>query len=145
MLGGIRVGVEESLVVMEPRHLIRAAIALSVIGHLALAVGVLFADARPFDPLETENIAVDVVTPEQVAAIEKATESPATEPPKPAPPKPELRLPDPDKPTFDDSKKSQPDAQKSQPEAAPQPAQQEIRFPCSSTRWIATPTNWSSS
>ena len=112
---------------MESRHLIRAAIALSVIGHLALAVGMLFADARPFDPLETENIAVDVVTPEQVAAIEKAAEASATDPTKPEPPKPELRLPDLEKPTLDD-RKAPPEAAKPPPPAAapaaPPPASQ---------------------
>ncbi|MDB5618357.1 hypothetical protein [Tardiphaga sp.] len=111
---------------MEPRHLIRAAIIVSVIGHLALAVGVYFADARPFDPSVTENIAVDVVTPQQVAAIEKAAEvpPPASEPPKPQPPKPEFRLPDLDKPTLDD-KKAQPEAQKQPPpQTPPQAAQQ---------------------
>jgi hypothetical protein len=107
---------------MEPRHLIRAAIALSVIGHLALAVGVLFADARPFDPTVPENIVVDVVTPEQVAAVQKAAEVPPDpEPPKPEPPKPEFRLPDLDKPTLDDNK-PQPAAQKPSPPAAPQAA-----------------------
>ena len=114
---------------MEPRHLIRAAIALSVIGHLALAVGVFFADARPFDPSVTENIAVDVVTPEQVAAVEKAPDvpTPAVEPPKPPPPKPEFRLPDLDKPTLDD-KKAEPAAQKPPP-AAQQAAQQAAAAP----------------
>ena len=108
---------------MEPRHLIRAAIALSVIGHLALAVGVFFADARPFDPSVTENISVDVVTPEQVAAVEKAAEAPtpAIDPPKPPPPEPEFRLPDLDKPTFDD-KKAEPAASKPPPPALQQAA-----------------------
>ncbi|MDB5654155.1 MAG: hypothetical protein JWQ94_1768 [Tardiphaga sp.] len=106
---------------MEPRHLIRAAIALSVIGHLALAVGVFFADARPFDPSATQAIAVEVVTPEQLAVAPKAPEPlPEVEPPKPEPPKPEFRLPDLDKATLED-KKAQPEAQK--PPAAQQTAQ----------------------
>jgi hypothetical protein len=115
---------------MEQRHLIRAAIALSVIGHLALAVGVFFADARPFDPSVTENISVDVVTPEQVAAVEKPAEAPAPaiDPPKPPPPKPEFRLPDLDKPTLDD-KQAQPAAQKPPPPAAQQAAQQAAATP----------------
>ncbi len=110
---------------MEPRHLIRAAFALSVIGHLALAVGVLFADARPFDPSVTQNIAIDVVTPEQVAAVQKKTQEaplPEAEPPKPEPPKPEFRLPDLDKPTLDD-KKAPPEAQKPPPAAQQRAAQ----------------------
>ena len=113
---------ETHLIAMEPRHLIRAAVALSVIGHIALAVSVFFADARPFDPSVTENIAVDVVTPEQVAAVEKAAgmPAPAVEPPKPPPPKPEFRLPDLDKPTLDDSKTQQPIAQKPPPAPAAQ-------------------------
>lgn len=111
-------------IVMEQRHLIRAAVALSVIGHIALAVSVFFADARPFDPSVTENIAVDVVTPEQVAAVEKAADvpTPAVEPPKPPPPKPEFRLPDLDKPTLDENKTQLPLAQKPPPTPAAQPS-----------------------
>lgn len=113
---------ETHLIAMEPRQLIRAAVALSVIGHIALAVSVFFADARPFDPSVTANIAVDVVTPEQVAAVEKAAEmpTPAAEPPKPPPPTPEFRLPDLDKPTLDESKTQQPVAQKPPPTPAAQ-------------------------
>ena len=113
---------ETHLIAMEPRHLIRAAVALSVIGHIALAVSVFFADARPFDPSVTANIAVDVVTPEQVAAVEKVADmpAPALEPPKPPPPKPEFRLPDLDKPTLDDNKTQQPVAQKPPPTPAAQ-------------------------
>jgi hypothetical protein len=100
---------------MEPRHLIRAAIAVSVVGHLALAVGVFFADARPFDPSVTENIAVDIVTPEEVAAVAKEPE--ATPPPPEKPKPPEFRLPDLNKPTSE----STPQAAAQKP-SAPQPA-----------------------
>jgi hypothetical protein len=99
---------------MEPRHLIRAAIAVSVIGHLALALGVFFADARPFDPSVTENIAVDIVTPEEVAAVAKEPEA-KSPPEKPKPP--EFRLPDLNKPTSE----STPQAAAQKP-SAPQPA-----------------------
>lgn len=75
---------------MEPKHLIRAAIAVSVIGHLALAAGVIFADARPFDPTPSNAIAVDIVAPEQAPpAREEATPPPET----PKPPDP-FRLPE---------------------------------------------------
>lgn len=119
---------------MEPRHVIRAAIALSVIGHLALAMGVFFADARPFDPSVTENISVDVVTPEQVAAIEKPAEAPIPEsdPPKPPPPKPEFRLPDLDKPTLDDNK-AQPASQKPPPPAAQKAASAQQAAPAAAS------------
>lgn len=72
---------------MEPRHLIRAAIAVSVVGHLLLAAGLILADARPFEPGTSESIAVDIVTPEEVA---QAKEAP---PPAPAQPDP-FRLPE---------------------------------------------------
>jgi hypothetical protein len=74
---------------MEPRHLIRAAIAVSVVGHLLLAAGMILADARPFEPGTSESIAVDIVTPEQVAQASEATVAP--EPPKPPDP---FRLPE---------------------------------------------------
>ena len=86
---------------MEPRHIIRAAIAVSVAGHLALAVGVYFADARPFDPTVTENIAVDIVTPEQAAEATKEAEKPP-EPEKQSDP---FRLPElTDKPSLSEPK-----------------------------------------
>lgn len=59
---------------MEPRHIISAAIAVSVVGHLALVIGVYFADARPFDPSTTKDISVDIVTPQQVAEAAKQAE-----------------------------------------------------------------------
>lgn len=113
---------------MEPRHLIRAAIAVSVVGHLALAVGVFFADARPFDPSVTENIAVDIVTPAEVAAVAK---EPEATPPPPEKPKPlEFRLPDLNKPTSESKPQAaaqkppppQPAASQPPPQAAPQQA-----------------------
>lgn len=73
---------------MEPRHIISAAIAASVIGHAALAVGVFFADARPFDPSATRDIAVDIVTPQQVA------EAARQEPPAPDKQPDPFRLPE---------------------------------------------------
>jgi outer membrane biosynthesis protein TonB len=74
---------------MEPKHLIRAAIAVSVIGHLALAAGVLFADARPFDPTPSNAIAVDIVAPEEAPPAKQATPPPEA----PMPPDP-FRLPE---------------------------------------------------
>jgi hypothetical protein len=65
---------------MEPRHLIRAAIVVSVVGHLLLAAGLILADARPFEPVTSESIAVDIVTPAEVPQASEAT--PAPEPPK---------------------------------------------------------------
>ncbi|HEY8335688.1 MAG TPA: hypothetical protein VIQ05_17995, partial [Tardiphaga sp.] len=70
-----------SLIAMEPRHLIRAAIAVSVVGHLLLAAGLILADARPFEPVPSESIAVDIVTPEEVPQASEAT--PAPKPPDP--------------------------------------------------------------
>ncbi|UGV26268.1 hypothetical protein E0H22_11530 [Rhodopseudomonas boonkerdii] len=79
---------------MEPRHLIRAAIAASVLGHLALAAGVYFADARPI-AVHDESVSVDLVTPQDLAEAEKKAEEAQPEPDKqPEPAKPEFRLPD---------------------------------------------------
>jgi hypothetical protein len=125
---------------MEPRHLIRAAIAVSVIGHLALAVGVYFADARPFDPSVTDNIAVDIVTPEQVAAVAK---EPEPKEPDAAPfdkPKPEFRLPDLNKPTNDSTPQSS-----AQKPASRSPAAQKPPPPSTQQQAAATPAQPSSS
>jgi hypothetical protein len=76
----------------EPRLLMRLGAGVSIVGHMAvLVLGLLFADARPFDSLPSEAIAVDIVTPEQA----KEQEKPA-EPAKPAEQKqPERKQPDP--------------------------------------------------
>jgi hypothetical protein len=115
---------------MEPRHFIRAAIAVSVAGHLALAVGVYFADARPFDPTVTENIAVDIVTPKDVAEVaEAAKEAEKTKPPEPEKQPDPFRLPDlTNKPTLEEQK-SHAAAQKPAASSAPPPpaAQQQAR------------------
>lgn len=120
---------------MEPRHFIRAAIAVSVAGHVALAVGVYFADARPFDPTVTENIAVDIVTPKDVAEVaEAAKEAEKTKPPEPEKQPDPFRLPDlTNRPTLEEQKSyaaaqkpaassSAPAAQAAQQQAAPQQA-----------------------
>jgi outer membrane biosynthesis protein TonB len=105
---------------MDPKYLIRAAIAVSVIGHLALAVGVIFADARPFDPTPSEAIAVDIVTPEQAAPAKEATPEPPPQPPKPPDP---FRLPE--LTNVEHQQQPQAAAQSSSQTsaAAPQPAQ----------------------
>ena len=107
---------------MESRLLLRAAIAVSVIGHLALALGVYFADARPFDPSVTENIAVDIVTPDQLAAV--AVEQPDPDPTPPEKPKPEFRLPDLDKPTSEMTSQAAAQQAAAKQAPAPQPSQQ---------------------
>ena len=92
---------------MEPRHLIRAAIAVSVLGHLALAAGVFFADAKPIEPHD-DNVSVDLVTPQELAEAEKKAEEakPEPEPEKKAEPaEPEFRLPDlTTRPTLEEQK-----------------------------------------
>lgn len=116
---------------MEPRHLIRAAIAASVLGHLALAAGVYFADAKPMEPHE-DNVSVDLVTPQELAEAEKKAEEAKSEPEpekKPEPEKPEFRLPDlTTRPTLEEQKspsataaaKPPSSAQKSEPQSAQQ-------------------------
>lgn len=94
---------------MEPKHLISAAIAISVVCHLALATGVYFADARPMEPHE-QSVAVDLVTPQELAEAEKKAEETPPElekkpENKPEPEKPEFRLPDlTNKPTLEEQK-----------------------------------------
>ncbi|MCX7318595.1 MAG: hypothetical protein NT113_03520 [Hyphomicrobiales bacterium] len=111
---------------MEPRHLIRAAIAVSVLGHLALAAGVYFADAKPIEP-QDDNVSVDLVTPQELAEAQKKAEEarPAPEPEKkPDPAEPEFRLPDlTTRPTLEEQKTPAAAAAKppsSQPKSEPQ-------------------------
>ncbi|MGM4906372.1 hypothetical protein AB8B21_05145 [Tardiphaga sp. 866_E4_N2_1] len=130
---------------MEPRHLIRAAIAVSVVGHLALAAGVYFADARPMEQHE-ESVAVDLVTPQQLAEAEKKAEETPPEPEKKPEkkPEPEFRLPDlTNKPTLEEQKtqavaakpqssaqNTPPQPQKTSPQQpAPSPQQQAAQQP----------------
>lgn len=116
---------------MEPRTLIRAAIAASVLGHLALAAGVYFADAKPMEPHE-DNVSVDLVTPQELAEAERKAEEAKPEPEpekKPEPEKPDFRLPDlTTRPTLEEQKtsaaaaaKPQSSQQKSEAEQAAQP------------------------
>jgi len=104
---------------MEPRHLIRAAIAVSVAGHLLLAAGFILADARPYESVAQDSITVDVVTPEQVPQAKEA----APEPPKPPDP---FRLPE----LSNVDQKQQAAQQAPAPKAAaPQPAAQQAAPP----------------
>ena len=109
---------------MEPRYVIRAAIASSVAGHLALALGVFVADARPFDPTIPDNIAVDIVTPKETAAVTEAARDAgqdAAKPPDPPKLPDPFRLPDLTlKPTLE-QQQLQMSAQKTQGAAASQP------------------------
>ncbi|MDB5517765.1 MAG: hypothetical protein JWQ17_4523 [Tardiphaga sp.] len=76
---------------LEPRLLIRLGAAASIVGHMVfLTLGLLFADARPFESEPTEAIAVNIVTPEEAREPPKPAE-----PPKPEPPKPEQKQPAP--------------------------------------------------
>ncbi len=92
---------------MESRHLIRAAIAASVLGHLALAAGVYFADARPIERHD-DSVSVDLVTPQELAEAEKKAEEVKPEPvpeQQPEPAKPEFRLPElTSRPTLEEQK-----------------------------------------
>jgi hypothetical protein len=108
---------------MEPRHIIRTAIAVSVVGHLALAVGAYFADARPFDVSNTRDIAVDIVTPQQVAEAARQAEQPLPKPDKPDKAPDPFRLPElTDKPKPDDPASA---VAQAQPPAASSSAQQQ--------------------
>jgi hypothetical protein len=60
---------------VEPRRFISSGIAASAIGHLsALAIVVLFAEVHPFGSVTAEPIAVDIVSPAEVAAPPKDEE-----------------------------------------------------------------------
>ena len=68
---------------MEPRQAIRTGIAASVIAHLSvLMLVLLFTEVHPFGSVTAEPIAVDIVTPEEVA--EKEAEPPLAPQAKPS-------------------------------------------------------------
>jgi hypothetical protein len=76
---------------MEVRQFMRQGAAVSAIVHLlVLALVVLFSEVRPFGAVTTEPIAVDLVTPEEVAKKPEPQPEPTPKPkPEPTPePKP---------------------------------------------------------
>jgi hypothetical protein len=114
--GGVKTMILQAI---EPRLLMGLGLAASIIGHLALTLGLLFADAHPFEQMPSQAIAVDIVAPEQAPLPEPA------KPPKPAEPKqPDpidfSALTAPVVPTT--SPEQQTPRQKSQAAAAPAPA-----------------------
>jgi outer membrane biosynthesis protein TonB len=74
---------------MEVRQFVRQGATVSAIVHLlALALVILFSEVRPFGAVTTEPIAVDLVTPEEVAKKPEPQPGPTPEPkpePKPTP------------------------------------------------------------
>ena len=115
--GGVKTMILQTI---EPRLLMGLGLAASIIGHLALTLGLLFADAHPFEQMPTQAIAVDIVAPEQARPLPEPAE-----PPKPAEPK------QPDPIDFsaltapvnpNDSPERQTPRQKSQAAATPAPA-----------------------
>jgi hypothetical protein len=103
-----------TLQMIEPRLLMGLSLAASIIAHLALTLGLLFAEAHPFEDRPPEAITVDIVAPEQARPLPEPAE-----PPKPAEPKqpdqvdPSL-LTAPVKPTTSSAPAAQQAAQKSQ-------------------------------
>jgi hypothetical protein len=82
----------ETLTAIEPPLLVRLGAAASVVGHMAvLTLGLLFADAHPFDSRPSEAIAVDIVAPEEAKALPKPADLPKPEQPTPV----EAKQPDP--------------------------------------------------
>src|SRR5207253_6648481 len=68
-------GVETmTLKMIEPRLLTGLGLAASIIGHLALTLGLLFADAHPFESMPSEAITVDIVAPEEAKALPRPAE-----------------------------------------------------------------------
>ena len=82
---------------MELRRIIPTDITASAIAHLSLlTLLLLFSEAHPFGTVATEQIPVEIVTPQEIAEQEKPVEQAALEnKPEPAPtPQPELSQPD---------------------------------------------------
>ena len=62
---------------MEPRQIIRSGITASAIAHLSVLMLVLFfADVHPFGSVTAETIAVDIVSPKEVAELPKVPKPP---------------------------------------------------------------------
>jgi outer membrane biosynthesis protein TonB len=75
---------------VEPRQIIGSGITASAIAHLSiLMVVIFFAEVHPFGTVTAETIAVDIVSPEEVAEFPKPLEPPVYE----IPPKPEIQIP----------------------------------------------------
>lgn len=67
-----------------PQLLTRAGVAVSVIVHVALLAWIIiFANARPFEPMTAEAITVDIVRPDEVPQPQKDSEAPAQPPETP--------------------------------------------------------------
>jgi outer membrane biosynthesis protein TonB len=70
-------GVEAMILKMiEPRLLMRVGLAASILGHLVLTLGLIFADAHPFESMPSEAITVDIVAPEDAKALPKPADEP---------------------------------------------------------------------
>jgi hypothetical protein len=110
---------------MEPRQIIRAGITASAIAHLTVLMLVLFfADVHPFGSVTAETIAVDIVSPKEVAELPKE--------PEPAPTPPPLVTPLPEIPSFakpETSRSPAPAAQASAPAPAAASAQAAAQQP----------------
>jgi hypothetical protein len=114
-------GVETmTLKMIEPRLLMGLGLAASIIGHLALTLGLLFADAHPFESMPSEAITVDIVAPEEAKALPKPAEQPKPDEPKQPDPTDFSLLTAPVKPTTSpEPPGQQAPQQKSQTAAAP--------------------------
>ena len=84
--------------VIEARHIIRTAIAVSVLGHMVLVAGFYFSDVRQFVPVQA--VSVEIVTPDQIPVEPDKTAPPEPPPEQEVPkqeaakPEPEFRLPE---------------------------------------------------
>jgi hypothetical protein len=110
----------------QPGLLNHSGMALSIAAHLTvLTVGLGYAGVRPFEAVQTEAIAVDIVSPDEVKEATQETQ------PKPTPP---LEIPDlssgqpaaPSKSTVPSPTPQQP-AQQAMPSAAPATAKNDAR------------------
>jgi len=66
---------------MEPRHLIRSDIVASLIAHLSIvSLLILSSEVYPFNPVPSQTIVVDLVTPPEVEKMPEPTPTPQTLP-----------------------------------------------------------------
>jgi outer membrane biosynthesis protein TonB len=115
--GGVKTMILQTI---EPRLLMGLGLAASIIGHLALTLGLFFAEAHPFDQMPSQAIAVEIVAPEQAGPLPEPAEPPKPAEPKQPDPIDFSALTAPVVPTT--SPERQTPRQKSQAAAAPAPA-----------------------
>jgi len=105
---------------MGVRHFIRPGIMASALAHVSLlGLVILFSEVHPFGTVTAQSIAVDLVTPDEIAKPEEVARKDENESPSP-PPSPQL-------PKEDTPSPSEPAATASPPPAPPEKQQDAVR------------------